>query len=166
MTVFGQKARATWKAYMQQHVTDMNQTTPAPMTHTIDGDITITHCHNLENMSDHPSTDHTSTTLSSGSSTPEAMYERRARTGPGKQATTVPIPSDEDDQAPPDGTSRTNDRKQQPLHRYFCTGQQSGFDEDHRLRIESEVQAFMKEAEANHLPHQPLCSPINETELS
>ena len=125
-----------------------------------------THSHDFNDTNDDPPTDHTTTTLSSGSSTPRATHERRAGIGPGRQVITEPTTSEEDEPDPAGATPNTTNYKQRTLHRYFTTGPQCGFDEEHHLQVEAEVQTIMEEAEANHLPEQPLCSSINEAELN
>ena len=137
----------------------------------------IATCNNPDTESDRQSIERSPPILSSASSSSEMMHERRARTGPCKQALAAPSSSDKDCQAPPAAAhdhqpaapqptcDQTNNCKQQQMLQYFCTERQSGLDEEHRARIESDVQAYIIEAKADHLPHQPLCAPINEAGL-
>ena len=128
--VYGQRALAAWKAHMQQHLSGDKHTTAA-------------HYNDPVTEFDHQSTGHSSPTLSSGSSSSEAMHERRARTGPCEQALAASTSFDEDCQAPiaaahaqptasPQPTcDQVSNGKQQSLLQYFCAELQSGFDEEH-----------------------------------
>ena len=90
---------------MQQHLTDLNQGTPKTLP------LISTHSHDFNDTNSDSPTDHTTTTLSSGISTPRAMHERKARIGPGRQVITEPTTSEEDEPDPAGATPNTTNYK-------------------------------------------------------
>ena len=100
-TVYAPDALAIWKTHMQQHLTDNK---PAPTVRYIAGTtartLTAHACtHTPDRDQENRADDESSPTLTSGSESPVAMNERRARIGPCKHTLAEQISSDEEETA-------------------------------------------------------------------